>query len=218
MNTHPDAVTVLCYGDSNTWGQRPEKKGGRFPSNVRWPGKLQDILGDDYYVIEEGLNSRTTDLEYYKKPGRNGKTYLIPCIESHRPIGIVAIMLGTNDLKTTFGRSATDVAEALRGLVRDVRETAVDKEGKIPRIILISPILIDDTAELFSMFYAENYSHEAVMKSQDLAGEIQKVANEEACFFIDAASVAEPGVDGIHFKKESHPALATLVAKTISAP
>ena len=212
MNTNPSALTVLCYGDSNTWGQKPEKKGGRFSANIRWPGALQDILGDNYYVIEEGLNSRTTNLEYGKKPGRNGKTYLVPCLGSHNPLDIVAIMLGTNDLKVTFNRSAADIAEALRGLVQTVHE---NHKGEAPKIILISPILVDDTAELFSMFYTENYNHEAVVKSQNFAREIQKVADEEGCLFVDAAKVAKPGVDGIHFDAESHPALATLVAKAI---
>jgi lysophospholipase L1-like esterase len=71
MNTLPSAKTILCYGDSNTWGQTPEKSGRR-PANIRWTGVLQAELGSEYYVIEEGLSSRTTDLDYAKKPGRNG--------------------------------------------------------------------------------------------------------------------------------------------------
>jgi lysophospholipase L1-like esterase len=217
VNTRPNAVTVLCYGDSNTWGQRPEEKGGRFPANVRWPGVLQNILGDDYYVIEEGLNSRTTDLEYDKKPGRNGKAYLVPCLGSHKPIDIVAIMLGTNDLKTVFDRSAADVARALRGLVQDVYEYGLNFESKAPKVILVSPIYINDTAKLFNLFYAKNYNHEAVIKSQDFAAKIQKVAEEAGCVFIDAATVAEPGIDGIHFTEDSHPALAKVVSETIKS-
>ena len=51
--------TVLCYGDSNTYGYVPET-GMRYPREVRYPGKLQMLLGDDYAVIEEGCNGRTT--------------------------------------------------------------------------------------------------------------------------------------------------------------
>ena len=51
--------TVLCYGDSNTYGYVPET-GTRYPVNVRYPGRLQMLLGNDYNVIEEGCNGRTT--------------------------------------------------------------------------------------------------------------------------------------------------------------
>ena len=70
MTTNPNAVTILCYGDSNTWGQKPDKS-GRYPADTRWTGRLQNQLGDGFAIIEEGLGSRTTDLEYAKKPGRS---------------------------------------------------------------------------------------------------------------------------------------------------
>jgi lysophospholipase L1-like esterase len=214
MNTRPDATTILCYGDSNTWGQKPDKS-GRYPANVRWTGKLQDKIGDDYYVIEEGLNSRTTDLEYNKRPGRNGKEYLLPCISSHNPLDVVIIMLGTNDLKTVFDRNAIGIAEALRGLVQNVKENARNKNGNTPKIILTSPILIDDTAPLFSRFYTENFGHEAVVKSQNLANEVVRIAEETGCIFLDASTVAQPGEDGLHLNEESHATLAALVADTV---
>ena len=124
MNTLPATIKVLCYGDSNTHGQKPDKS-GRYPSNERWTGLLQDALGDSYYVIEEGLGSRTTDLDYNKKSGRNGRTYLMPCLSSHGPLDIVIIMLGSNDLKTEYGRNAPDIANALQGLIADVRQDAM---------------------------------------------------------------------------------------------
>ncbi len=62
--------TVVCYGDSNTWGYDPHTK-TRFPSDVRWTGVLRQELGVDYLVIEEGLNGRTTvwddPIEGYKE-------------------------------------------------------------------------------------------------------------------------------------------------------
>ena len=51
--------TVLCYGDSNTYGFNPSN-GFRYPENVRWTGRLQSALGDGYKIIEEGCNGRTT--------------------------------------------------------------------------------------------------------------------------------------------------------------
>ena len=51
--------SILCYGDSNTYGLMPDSP-DRYPRDVRWTGILQKKLGEDYYVIEEGLSGRTT--------------------------------------------------------------------------------------------------------------------------------------------------------------
>jgi len=217
MNTRPDAITVLCYGDSNTWGQTPDKS-GRYPANVRWTGKLQDTLGSAYEVIEEGLNSRTTDLDYGpERPGRNGKPYLLPCLVSHNPLSYVVVMLGTNDLKLQFDRSAAHITGALGGLVEDIKTYGKDAAGQPPRIILVSPILVDETAARFAAFNAGYYDHDSVSKSQQLAGQIGELANQTGCLFVDAATVAHAGDDGIHFDEPSHGALGELLAKTILA-
>lgn len=214
MNTLPTAKTILCFGDSNTWGQKPDKT-GRFPANVRWTGILQDALGDDYYIIEEGLSSRTTDLEYSKKPGRNGKTYLEPCLDSHRPLDLVILMLGTNDLKIEFDRSAAQIAEAMRGLVEMTQEKT-SKDGKQTPVLLVSPIHIVDTAPRFAEFYTGTYDHDSMLKSGQLADEMKRVAEEMGCEFLDASTVAEPGEDGIHFSEVSHPALGRVIVEKVN--
>ncbi|PIX76714.1 MAG: arylesterase, partial [bacterium (Candidatus Ratteibacteria) CG_4_10_14_3_um_filter_41_18] len=94
----------LCYGDSNTWGYIPATA-KRYAVGCRWPGVLQKLLGDSWEVIEEGVNSRTTVFDDPKHIGKNGKTYLVPCLETHNPIDIVILYLGTNDLKERFNRS-----------------------------------------------------------------------------------------------------------------
>lgn len=49
MNTNPSAKVILCYGDSNTWGQSDNKNSaGRYPVDTRWTGLLQRQLGDDF--------------------------------------------------------------------------------------------------------------------------------------------------------------------------
>ena len=95
--------TILCYGDSNTYGYNPVT-GGRWSEDIRWTGRLQQLLGDEYKVIEEGCNGRTT---MYKAPGegwKSGLEYLKPCLNSHKPVDAVVMMLGTNDLKMDFVR------------------------------------------------------------------------------------------------------------------
>ena len=80
--------TVLCYGDSNTWGYAPATR-RRYAPDVRWTGVLADRLGGGYRVIEEGLNGRTTRWDDPIELGRNGLTYLRPCVESHNPIDLM---------------------------------------------------------------------------------------------------------------------------------
>jgi lysophospholipase L1-like esterase len=214
MITEPDAIKVLCYGDSNTWGQKPDKT-GRYTSDVRWTGLLQNLLGDTYYVVEEGLGSRTTDLDYDRKPGRNGKTYLIPCVASHTPVDIVTIMLGTNDLKMEYSRTADEIAAAIKGLVDDVRNYGTSKGGQAPKIILISPILIDDKAPRFTEFYSGYYDNRSMQESLQLAAAIKTVAEDNDCLFLNAADVARSGEDGIHFSQDSNEPLARLIASTV---
>lgn len=79
--------SILCFGDSNTWGYNPRTK-ERYPRNERWTGMLRQELGDGYEIIEEGLNGRITVWEDPIEEHKNGKEYLIPCLESHQPIDL----------------------------------------------------------------------------------------------------------------------------------
>ena len=91
---------ILCYGDSNTFGFTLE--GGRHPYHIRWTGRLQQALGPEYRVIEEGCGGRTTVFEDEIDLGRNGRTSLPVCLNSHKPLDLVILMLGTNDMKNRF--------------------------------------------------------------------------------------------------------------------
>src|SRR5262245_33726268 len=105
MQVNAMARQVLCYGDSNTWGCVPlqgDEAATRFARAERWTGVLQDELGPDYWIVEEGLNGRTTTRDDEAAPDRNGLTLLLPVLEAHHPLDLVVVMLGTNDLKERF--------------------------------------------------------------------------------------------------------------------
>lgn len=218
MNTNPDAIKVLCYGDSNTCGTRPDRN-GRFAPNERWAGVLQAQLGDGYDIIEEGLGGRATDLEHRNpnKPSRNGLVYFKACLDSHMPLDVVIIMLGGNDLKTWYGRSAEDVAQALKQYPDYVESHCVYRSLKKPRIVLVSPAHMDDTAPKFveSMPEPGVYDEVSAQKSRQLAGPIKRVAEETGCEFFDAASVAKTGEDGCHLDLSSHKALGEKIAAIV---
>ncbi len=95
--------TVLCYGDSLTWGYNAETI-GRHAFEDRWPSVLQKALGDQARIIPEGLNGRTTAFDdYLADCDRNGAKVLPTILQTHAPLDLVIIMLGTNDM-TAGGR------------------------------------------------------------------------------------------------------------------
>lgn len=218
MNTNPKSKVVLCYGDSNTNGAKPDRS-GRFDVSERWTGLLQDKLGDDYYVIEEGLGGRTTDLEHYNpdKPTRNGIVYFKACIDSHMPLDYVIIMLGTNDLKSVYNRSVEDIANALRQFPEYVEKYCEIGQRTPPKIILASPAYMDETAEKFyeSMPKQGIYDEISAQKSKQFAEPIRKVAEESGCIFFDAATVTKTGADGCHLDAQSHQNLAVELEKLL---
>ena len=129
---------ILCFGDSNTWGYAPITK-TRFDENTRWTGVLQKQLGQNYRIIEEGLNGRTTVHNEEGRPFRNGSDLLPVLMESHAPLDLVIIMLGTNDLKTKFNSTAQQIAEN----IKFVCELAINNEyNPKAQILLISPTLV----------------------------------------------------------------------------
>ena len=133
---------ILCYGDSNTWGYTPGT-GERHAPDVRWTGVLRRLLGEGWEVLEEGMNGRTTVFDNPMSPGRNGSAYLLTCLETHKPLDLVILMLGTNDLRFTDAWGAAEGAAALVKSIRlynHMEESTHIFPGK-PRILLIAPIL-----------------------------------------------------------------------------
>jgi lysophospholipase L1-like esterase len=128
--------TLLCFGDSNTWGFVPGSGGDRLPRDERWPVRLQAALGDEWEVIAEGLNGRTATIERPDSEGRNGLPYLLPCLHSHAPVDLVVIFLGTNDVNFV---DDDRVARCVARLVRVVRASEAGPEGRAPAVLVLCP-------------------------------------------------------------------------------
>lgn len=131
--------TVLCFGDSNTWGYIPGSNGDRFPREVRWPVRLQLALGEEWDVIAEGLNGRTATMDSPVDEGRNGLPYLVPCLHSHKPIDLFVVFLGTNDVGDRFALPERDVARSVGRLVKVARSAEAGPDGKAPEILVVCP-------------------------------------------------------------------------------
>ena len=193
---------ILCFGDSNTWGYSPQD-GSRFPPNVRWTGTLQKTLGADYNIIEEGLNGRTTFINEEgedARPFRSGSDVFSMILESHRPLDLVTIMLGTNDLKLEFNLSVEEIAQGVKELCEIVlsSEYLIDNP---PKLLLISPIHIGSTIQPDQ----EEFFEQAREKSYQFAEHYQRVAEELGIHFLDAAKIVSPSDgEGVHWDADQH--------------
>jgi lysophospholipase L1-like esterase len=202
--------TILCFGDSNTWGYRPDGT-GRFEWEERWPGVLQRQLSGFARVIEEGLNARTTvfdDPIEGVSVCRNGSRHLPILLETHRPIDLVIIFLGVNDLKRRFDATPFDIAQAAGELVGMVKRSVAGPEGQSPKILLICPPPVKVLNVFAGLFEG------AIAKSSGLAARYAWQAGRSGCCFLDAGEVVTLSpVDGIHLDAEGHRLLAVKVAE-----
>lgn len=207
--------TVLCYGDSNTYGYNPDN-GLRYPEHVRWTGRLQALLGDEYRVIEEGCNGRTTIFDDPLEGWKNGLGYLRPCLNSHKPVDIVILMLGSNDLKETFHASAEQIAGGAEKLVDVIRTFTREKQGFEPRIILVSPPKIGEGIRT-SAFYGAFFEN-AIERSGEFPRWYQKVAERHGCTFFNAAeSIRASETDSLHLTAEGHARLAEELCRVVES-
>ena len=199
---------IVCFGDSNTYGRDPITK-GRLDKKTRWPGVLQDTLGADYDVIEEGLNGRTTVWNDPVRggPKRNGSLYLLPCLESHAPINLLVMMLGTNDLKARFAVTPYDIGESMGALIEIAQQSRCGWNGNSPDILIMAPPPLGELTE-----WAETFQG-GVEKSKTLSKYYESVASAYGCLFLDTGTVIQSSkLDGLHYDPEDHHKLGKAVA------
>lgn len=211
-------IKILCYGDSNTWGCKPftglPLDGERFPRDKRWPGVLEKEFKGNCEVFEEGLNGRTTvwdDPIEGPNGAKNGKKYLPPCLGTHKPLDLIVILLGTNDLKKRFSLSAFDIAEGAGALVDIVKKSDSGRDGAPPRALLLAPPPVYSLSSFFKDMFEG-----AQKKSKEFSGQYRRVANDRECHFLDTSDyISVTSSDGIHLDEGDHEALGKAVASKI---
>jgi lysophospholipase L1-like esterase len=206
--------TLLCYGDSNTHGTMPMASlmdMGRFAPDQRWPGVLQAELGSAWRVIEEGLPGRTT---VHPDPiagvHKNGLAVLPAVLESHRPLDLVVLMLGTNDLKHRFGVPPVEIAVSIEHLVLAALRSGTGPGAAAPAVVLVAPPPVLETGCLAEVFEG------GAAKSARLAGFYAEIAARHGTGFLDAGRhIASSPLDGVHYDAEAHATLGRAVAGTV---
>lgn len=203
----------MVFGDSLSWGYQPGTKYHRFDAQTRWPGRLQMLLGDDYEIIEENLNSRGID-NGDPRPGKEGRRaldYIEAALDSHDPIDTVIVLLGTNELKHDMNMSAEQVDENMEKLVTIIQTRPSQFRGTTPDVLLLSPPIINDTTEYCQ---AGNKYLGATEKSRELVDVYERLAAKLGIGFVALTSITA-GVDGIHIDADQHAAVASLVHRTL---
>ena len=200
---------ILCYGDSNTWGYISGTKRQRYGENERWTRLLASKLGENFEILEEGLNSRTliSDDENPGKEGRNGYTYLIPCLDTCDPIDLVVLMLGTNELQNRFNRSIEEVGEIFeKFFVKTILNRKSQFEDRVPQLLIVAPPIVAQESK-------QEYkcAHEKSLKFSEIYG---KIAQDNNCCFVNNDDLTT-GIDGLHLTKESHELLANKIFEEI---
>lgn len=206
--------TVLCYGDSLTWGYDAERL-ARHRFEDRWPNVLQAELGNAVRVIEDGLNGRTTAFnDDLVAEDRNGARTLPTSLATHSPLDLVIIMLGANDMKPWIHGRAFVAANGMARLVNIVRNHTYFFDAPAPKVIMVSPppVTRTDHVEFSEYFEGANVS------STHLAEAYRQYAEQLGCGFFDAGTVAgTTPIDGVHLDAENTRAIGKGIAPLVKA-
>lgn len=207
-----DKIRILCYGDSNTWGYISGSDHERYMEE-RWTRILQKLLGENYEIIEEGLNSRTLISNDPRpgKEGKNGYEYLIPCLDTHEPINLVILMLGTNELRYDYNKTPEEIGNILEEyFVKTILNRKSRFKNTYPKLLIVAPPIVDEFVdEETSIKYKD-----ATEKSKELNDIYKEIAKKYNCHFLGNEEL-KTGVDGVHLTKESHKLLGELLNKKI---
>lgn len=206
-------LRILCYGDSNTWGYIPGTNHKRYNENEKYTKLLQKKLGENYEVIEEGLNSRTliSNDDRPGKEGRNGLTYLKPCLDSHDKIDFLIIMLGTNELKSCYNNSPEDIMKMIKQYLDLITNYKSQIDKSHPNLIICGiPIVNENT-----IYCSNNSKYQGANKKQlSLSMLLEDFCNKNNINYINNNEL-EVGIDGVHLTKESHLKLAEKLCNSI---
>lgn len=193
---------ILCYGDSNTWGAIPGTL-KRHPYETRWTGVMAGLLGQEYCIIEDGINGRRTVWDDPTNLCRNGLTGLGYSLYRAKPLDLVAVMLGTNDLNHTDAKGYYEGITILAKRILAANECfpgSSDVFRDVPRILLVSPIAM----------HPKMPGYEESLK---FAAYTEKVAEELQVPWLNAAAHAEPSeIDGCHMDTANHERLGRAIA------
>jgi lysophospholipase L1-like esterase len=204
---------ILVYSDSLSWGIVPNTR-RRLNFVERWPGAMEDQLiraGRSVRVIEDCLNGRRTVWDDPFKPGRNGLAGIQQRIEVNSPLALVIVLLGTNDFQSMHAFNAWHSAQGTATIVRAIRSAPIEPGMPVPPVLIVAPPPVRTPKGAIAPKFEG-----ASAKAKDLATELERIAAELGCPFVDAGrSVTTSSVDGVHLDADQHLVLAHALAQKV---
>jgi lysophospholipase L1-like esterase len=211
------ARTLLCFGDSNTHGSPPLVRLGepyaRFGPEVRWPRITLRALGPGWDLVEEGLPGRTAQFDdAVMGPHMNGQPGLKIALQSHGPIDVLAIMLGTNDTKACFGASPEQITGGIASLLAIAFSVEMQERHGGFKVLLICPPPVEEAGCLTGVF---NGGRRRALALPPL---YRAQAAAMGAGFLNAGEVLNVSpIDGVHYDEAGHSALGAAVAHAVAA-
>lgn len=207
--------TLLTFGDSNTHGTPPIEKRGlyaRYPVGVRWPTVCHAALGPDWTLIEEGLPGRTTCFaDPVMGDHMNGEIGLKIALESHGPLDVLTLMLGTNDVKAQFGATPEAIMGGMARLLSIANSEVIQTRHGGFKTLVICPPPVLVQGPIADTFYTGD------TKSRALPALYHDLAAHWGAGFLDAGQVISVSADdGVHYSAQSHQTLGASVAAAVT--
>lgn len=171
-------MTIVCLGDSNTWGYDPKSYwGSRY--DIPWPDQLARLAG--WNIIDAGKNGREI-------PCGKQEYQIINKTLSESAADLLIVMLGTNDLLQ--GASAEIAAARMEAFLTQL-------PAERAHILLIAP----PKMQLGEWVQSQNL----IGESEALAGRYQQLAQRLGIRFADSGKWSiNLTFDGVHFTEEGH--------------
>ena len=207
--------TLMCFGDSNTHGSPPIVTRGvyaRFDADTRWPCVARAALGPDWVLVEEGLPGRTAQFpDLMMGDHMDGSMGLKIALNSHGPVDVMTLMLGTNDTKTRFGATPAQITAGLAGLLDYALGDEMQTRHDGFKVLLICPPPVLEQGPIKDEFWG------ARATSLALPPLYAALAAARGAGFLDAGRViAVSPVDGVHYEAAAHRVLGAAVAAAVA--
>jgi len=187
--------SVLCLGDSNTYGYDPRSwGGGRYSADIRWTGLLS----------REGLSVRNLGENGLSIPAGPRLQALVTQLRAIPSPEAVTVMLGSNDLLQ--GASAEETSARMRSLLTVIRRVFPNAA-----IVLIAPppMVPGDWVQ----------DEDLIARSRALPALYRAAAQEVGVCFADAGRWEVPlSFDGVHFSPEGHAVFARRLFECFPPP
>ena len=144
---------------------------------------------------------------------KNGKKYLLPCLDSHKPLDLVVIMLGTNDLKSRFSVTPFDIGTSMENLIKTVMKSDAGINFKPPKILLVTPVPIHSVGRPMDL---DQMIPDMENRSKALEYYYSRIAENYHLDYLNPEGKVEVNeIDGIHYTEKGHIQMAELMKNKI---